>query len=151
MWRSLLIFSFHETNHACMQTDESSVNRIRHLGEQLKRKYRVATAVKKEIPNGHVEKRTNTYSIMPAATPSQATSAGIDQDGTDYSYFAQVQLGSSNTLVYLLLDTGADSSWVMGSTCTSGPCTIHDLYDPTTSTAYKALGQSFGVQVCSSE
>lgn len=98
-----------------------------------------------------VAKRANTYTIMTAAAPSQESSAGIDQDGTDYSYFAQVQLGSTNAPIYLLLDTGADSSWVMGNTCTSGPCTVHDLYDPTASTTYSALGQSFSIQVSDSK
>jgi hypothetical protein len=117
----------------------------------LSKKYQRGSPVKKENDHGLVAKRTNTYTIMPAATPTQASSAGIDQDGTDYSYFAQVQLGSSNAPIYMLLDTGADSSWVMGNTCNAGPCLVHDLYNPTTSITYSALGQSFSVQVCNSK
>lgn len=113
----------------------------------MSKKYQRGSPVKEEYARGLVAKRTNTYSIMPAAAPTQASSAGIDQDGTDYSYFAQVQLGSSNTPVYMLLDTGADSSWVMGSTCGSGACSIHDLYNPTGSTTFAALGQAFSIEV----
>lgn len=113
----------------------------------MSKKYQRGSPVQEENAPGLVVKRTNTYSIMAAAAPTQASSAGIDQDGTDFSYFAQVQLGSSNTPVYLLLDTGADSSWVMGSSCGAGPCLIHDLYNPATSTTYTPLGQSFSVEV----
>ncbi|KAE8453042.1 hypothetical protein EG329_012229 [Mollisiaceae sp. DMI_Dod_QoI] len=127
------------------EIDETVEVRIRRLGAQLRRKYQRGSPVRVENAQERVVKRTNTYSIMPAATPSQASSAGIDQDGTDYSYFAQVQLGSSSTPMYMLLDTGAGSSWIMGSTCNSGPCSIHSLYNPSTSTTYKALDQSFGV------
>lgn len=117
------------------------------MGEQLKRKYQRRKIVVDPNTGGLVAKRANTYSVMAAAAPAQQSSAGIDQDGTDWSYFAQVQLGSTNTPMYMLLDTGADSSWVMGKTCTSDPCLIHDLYDPTASTTYSALGQSFDVSV----
>ncbi|GAO19085.1 hypothetical protein UVI_02042150 [Ustilaginoidea virens] len=54
--------------------------------------------------------------------------AGIDQDGTDYSYFITAQLGSKARQFYMLLDTGAGSSWVMGSSCTDKACTMHNLF-----------------------
>lgn len=125
------------------ENDESPEIRIRHLSDQLKRKYHRGSPVKVEE---RLVKRTNTYTIMAAATPTQACSAGINQDGTDFSYFAQVQLGSANQPMWMLLDTGADSSWVMGSACNSGPCTVHNTYNPTSSTTFKALSASFGVQ-----
>jgi hypothetical protein len=92
-----------------------------------------------------IEKRANTYTVMPAPTPSQGTSAGIYQDGTDYSYFAPIEFGSAKTKMYMLLDTGADQSWVMSAACTSSPCQIHNLFDPSTSTSSKTLTTAFSI------
>merc|ERR1711881_415851 len=88
---------------------------------------------------------TNTYKIMPAATPTQSMSAPIDQDGTDFSYFTEITLGSSKTLVYMLLDTGAATTWVMGKSCTSGPCKVHNTFDPSSSTSFKDIGKTFNI------
>lgn len=121
--------------------------RISRLADRLVRKYqRVAVAQKNEVDEQNaVEKRANTYTIKTAPTPAQANSAGIYQDGTDYSYFTPITFGSASTKMYMLLDTGADQSWVMGSTCTSGPCTIHNLYDPSTSSTSKSLTTLFSI------
>jgi hypothetical protein len=93
-----------------------------------------------------IEKRGNTYVIYNASTPTQANSAGIDQDGTDYSYFAQIGFGSADTMMYMLLDTGADTSWVMGSACTSDPCKIHNLFGASNSKTLKTLSTPFSIQ-----
>jgi hypothetical protein len=104
---------------------------VRRLANRLAEKY---------------QKRTNTHSIVTAAAPTQTNSAGIDQDGTDYSYFAQVLLGSANTPIYLLLDTGAGQSWVMGPSCKSSPCQTHDSFGAPDSTTFKAIdGSSWSV------
>ena len=92
-----------------------------------------------------VVKRANAYTIVSAAPPSQTNSAGIDQDGTDYSYFAQVLLGSNNTPLYMLLDTGAGTSWVMGPSCTSAPCKTHNSFGAANSATFQTLPQSFSV------
>ena len=99
---------------------------IKRLAERLTRKYQRGTPVEpvEIFERDGVAKRTNTYKIMPAATPTQSMSAPIDQDGTDFSYFTEITLGSSKTLVYMLLDTGAATTWVMGKSCTSGPCKV---------------------------
>lgn len=96
----------------------------------------------------YIKKRaTNTHPVVTAATPTQTDSAGIDQDGTDYSYFAQVQLGSANTPLYMLLDTGAAQTWVMGPTCTSEPCTNHNSFGAPNSTSFKAVeGSTWSVK-----
>lgn len=74
-------------------------------------------------------------------------SAGINQDGSDYSYFATVLVGSNNTPLEMLLDTGAGNSWVMGSMCTSKPCTEHSTFGPDDSETYKLVkGETFEVQ-----
>jgi hypothetical protein len=92
-----------------------------------------------------MEKRANTYTVMTAAIPSQANSAGIYQDGTDYSYFAPIAFGSASTPMYMLLDTGADQSWVMSSTCSSAACNVHNLFNPSTSSTSKTSATSFSI------
>jgi len=111
------------------QIEFSRDEQVRHNINKLVRKYNLPSQVRdpmREI----VEKRggTNTYAIQSAATPTQTNSAGIDQDGTDFSYFAQVGLGSANTELYMLLDTGASTTWVMGPSCTSDACKSHDNF-----------------------
>lgn len=90
-------------------------------------------------------KRANTHSIVTAATPSQTNSAGIIQDGTDFSYFAQVGLGSTDKPVYLLLDTGAGTTWVMGSSCSSSPCKNHNSFGSSDSKTFKDLSTPFSI------
>lgn len=56
-------------------------------------------------------------------------------------------IGSNQTPIEMLLDTGAGNSWVMGSMCTSTPCTQHKTFGPADSTTYTPLdGDSFSVQ-----
>jgi len=58
-----------------------------------------------------------------------------------------VLIGSNETPLEMLLDTGAGNSWVMGSTCTSVPCTEHSTFGPEDSQTYTPLdGESFSVQ-----
>lgn len=76
---------------------------------------------------------------MSALAPTESNSAGLAQDGTDFSYFVEVGLGSESTPVYLLIDTGAGSSWVMGPGCTSEICKAHNSFGPKDSTTFKDL------------
>ena len=85
----------------------------------------------------------NNYKISTAAVPTTTASAGIDQDGTDYSYFAQVKLGSNGTVMNMLLDTGAGTSWVMGHDCKSAPCKTHNNFGATDSTTFKSEAVTF--------
>lgn len=56
-------------------------------------------------------------------------------------------IGSNNTPLSMLLDTGAGNTWVMGSMCTSTPCTQHSTFGPSDSQTYTPLdGTSFSVQ-----
>lgn len=74
---------------------------------------------------------------MTAAVPTTTATAGIDQDGTDYSYFVNVKLGSNGTAMNMLLDTGAGTSWVMGHDCESAPCKAHNNFGADDSTTFK--------------
>lgn len=89
--------------------------------------------------------RDNKYTIDTAATPSGTNSAGIDQDGTDFSYFVEATLGSSNKPLYMLCDTGAGTTWVMGSNCDSKACQMHTTWGPSDSTTSKAVGSEFSL------
>jgi hypothetical protein len=82
-------------------------------------------------------KRKNSFSIIPAADPKQANSLGIDQDGTDFSYFCAFKIGTSQEEYYLLLDSAASNTWVMGSGCSTDACTIHNTFGPPDSSSLK--------------
>jgi hypothetical protein len=109
------------------------------LAERLAQKYKHITATR----STPVEQRDKTYKIVSAAIPTTTNSIGVDQDGTDFSYFAQVRIGSNGTPMNMLLDTGAGTSWVMGHDCTSEPCKNHNNFGAQDSTTYKETGVDF--------
>lgn len=84
-------------------------------------------------------------SIETAAVPTQANSAGIMQTGTDFSYFAQVELGSKNDPLLMLLDTGAGTTWVMGPDCTSTACKTRASFGAADSSTYKAVNTDLDI------
>ncbi|KAI0542121.1 aspartic peptidase domain-containing protein [Xylaria digitata] len=96
--------------------------------------------------SGAIADRASGYKIVKAQEPTFQHSAGIDQDGTDYSYFAEVELGSEAKRLYMLLDTGASTTWVMGSTCKSKACTIHNTFGPEDSETYNDTGKDYSVE-----
>lgn len=109
---------------------------------RLRRKYGISpTSTSQES----ALKRDNNYSIDKAETPTESNSVGIDQDGSDVSYFVQASVGSTGTEVYLLCDTGAGATWVMGSDCDSTACTQHTTWTPSDSTTYKDSGEGFSI------
>lgn len=126
--------------------DEPLLNKISRVARGLAKKYG-SELPSRTIP-GHVfhAKRDNKYSIVEAQEPTQSNSAGIDQDGTDYSYFIQAELGSKATPMYMLIDTGASTTWVMGEGCTSDVCEIHNMFGPEDSDTLVDTGKSFSVQ-----
>ncbi|PHH63130.1 hypothetical protein CDD81_6281 [Ophiocordyceps australis] len=97
------------------------------------------------VVSSDLSKRGNSFNIMKAPDINKALSAAIDQDGTDYAYFTQVQLGSKGKKFFMLIDTGAGSSWVMGSTCTDKACTMHDTFGPADSDTLESLTKDFAV------
>ncbi|WYZ36752.1 hypothetical protein EsH8_II_000258 [Colletotrichum jinshuiense] len=90
-------------------------------------------------------KRQAYYRIIQAANTTLPTAASVAQDGTDFSYFAQVKLGSKQKPLWMLIDTGAGTSWVMGSSCKSSACEKHGSFGPNDSDTYKAEGKTFSV------
>ena len=52
----------------------------------------------------------------------------VDEDGQDLSYFSNIKFGSKGKEMWMLLDTGAANTWVMGSNCTTSACLAHDTF-----------------------
>ncbi|KND92842.1 Aspartic-type endopeptidase ctsD [Tolypocladium ophioglossoides CBS 100239] len=99
----------------------------------------------KIAPDGALAKRANQYQITEAVDSGKAMTTGIDQDGTDYSYFVKVQFGSKGKPMYMLVDTGAGSSWVMSSSCTEKACLVHNTFGPSDSNTFEANSKTFSI------
>jgi hypothetical protein len=84
-------------------------------------------------------RRNNNFSISKANPPSQANSAGIDQDGSDLSYMVEVQFGSGKETLYLLLDSAAVNTWIMSSSCTVNACNVHNTYGASQSSSLQVF------------
>ncbi|TLD18880.1 acid protease [Venturia nashicola] len=90
-------------------------------------------------------KRQNKFNIMTADKPTKSNSAGVDQDGTDFSYFASFKFGASSKTLYLLLDSAASNTWVMSSDCTTDACGIHTTFGQSDSTSLQISSKTFSV------
>ncbi|KAF5024973.1 hypothetical protein F66182_2924 [Fusarium sp. NRRL 66182] len=98
------------------------------------------------VPNDNgLIKRDNEYSVMEATESTKDYTQGIDQDGTDYSYFIEVGVGSKEKPMYMLVDTGAGSSWVMGTSCTSRACSMHNTFGPDDSDSIETSDKAFSI------
>lgn len=92
-----------------------------------------------------IDKRTNNYPFAQAVTPTQPNSLALSQDGTDFSYFAQIKFGSNGTPLWMLMDTGASATWVMGNGCTSAACLSHNTYGAANSTSFQGNSGAFDI------
>lgn len=129
--------------NAC-QVGLSHEARLESLVNRLTKKY--ASRAQARTATAGVEARgTNNYNIVISNTPTQSMSVALDQDGTDFSYFASVNFGSKNKALYLLMDTGASSTWVMGSSCTTEACAQHNSFGPSDSTTYQSTTNPFAI------
>ncbi|CAK7568667.1 MAG: hypothetical protein SEPTF4163_006665 [Sporothrix epigloea] len=91
------------------------------------------------------KKRENNFAVVSAATPTTSNAVGIDQDGTDFSYFIQAEFGPAKTPMLMLLDTGAGTTWVMGSDCASSACTMHNSFGPSDSKTLQTSDETFSI------
>ncbi|KAF2424812.1 acid protease [Tothia fuscella] len=89
--------------------------------------------------------RQNSFNVIDAGDPKQGNSIGIDQDGTDFSYFSAFKFGNSNEEYYLLLDSAASNTWVMAAGCTSNACGVHNILGPSDSSTLSVLDSNFAV------
>lgn len=92
-----------------------------------------------------IDRRDNAYQIMKASDPEGDYSAALHQDGGDYSYFIEIELGSKREKFLMLVDTGSGSTWVMGSNCKSQACGMHDLFGPEDSDTIEELDETFSI------
>jgi cathepsin D len=92
-----------------------------------------------------ISKRDYSFSIATAAPPTQSDSISIHQDGTDYSYFSPVAFGTSGKVMYLLVDTGATNTWLMGSGCKTKSCGLHHTFGKEDSSSLETTGATFGL------
>ncbi|TGZ80384.1 acid protease [Ascodesmis nigricans] len=85
--------------------------------------------------------------VWSAITPTFPNSIALHQDGTDFSYFIFLPIGSSKTPYKLLLDTGSSNIWLTGDNCISPSCaTMVPLTPSSSSTLQITLEKSFYVQ-----
>ncbi|RYP50120.1 hypothetical protein DL768_004324 [Monosporascus sp. mg162] len=124
-------------------SDESLMDRVSRIADGLAAKYGSRTRTKEDAS---FSRRENEHDVMKAEEPTASNSAGIHQDGTDFSYFLEVKLGAEGKPLYMLLDTGASTTWVMGANCTSEACTTHDSFGPDDSSSFVDTGTSFAIQ-----
>ena len=94
---------------------------------------------------GSPVKRDNHYTIVTASQPSQTNSLAVDQDGTDFSYFSAVDFGSTGKTMYLLIDSGASTTWVMGSDCKTQACQSHNVFGNADSSTLESTDKSFSL------
>ncbi|KAK3321035.1 aspartic peptidase domain-containing protein [Cercophora scortea] len=113
---------------------------------RLSKKYASVEASRVSRQQPSLVARDNTYSVVTPAAPTGTSHAvGVFQDGTDFSYFVQVKFGSSKKPFYMLLDSGAGNTWVMGSTCQSTACEMHSTFGPADSKTLKTSTNDFAI------
>ncbi|KAK3293451.1 uncharacterized protein B0H64DRAFT_345970 [Chaetomium fimeti] len=122
--------------------DPSKFDPIAEAAARLTRKFGKPQAA----AGSELSKRKNTYAVSKPATPTAPNSAGIYQYGPDYSYFIRVQVGEAQQPFYMLLDTGASNTWIMGSDCESDACHLHDTFDPSSSKSWRTKNKGFTIQ-----
>lgn len=69
----------------------------------------------------------------------------IDEDGQDFSYFSNMKFGSQGTDMWMLIDTGAANTWVMGSDCTTSACLNHDTFGSQNSSTLRTTTTPFSI------
>ncbi len=72
-------------------------------------------------------------------------SMAVDQDGQDYSYFSTLKFGSSGKELYMLVDTGAANTWVMGSDCATEACEVHNTFGKSDSSTLKVSQDKWSI------
>ncbi|KFY42366.1 hypothetical protein V495_04555 [Pseudogymnoascus sp. VKM F-4514 (FW-929)] len=98
-----------------------------------------------QLARKNAAKRGNGFMTTKSDKPSTPNSNAVDQDGTDFSYTTSVYVGSKNKPIRMLVDSGAASTWIMGSTCTSPACKIHDTFGASDSDTYKEMKKTFSL------
>ncbi|KAL8850136.1 MAG: hypothetical protein Q9221_004897 [Calogaya cf. arnoldii] len=114
------------------------------IAEVPMEKVREASTLR-QLWTGFVDDMDNSYDFVAASPPTQTNSAGIHNDGTDFSYFTSVEFGSSGKFMHLLVDTGASNTWVMASDCNSAVCAAHNTFGKEHSASLKVSQDKFNL------
>ncbi|KAI9901344.1 hypothetical protein N3K66_003161 [Trichothecium roseum] len=122
-----------------------SLDRSRVVREATRMSKRYGRSRTREADDEFLSKRDNKYNVMEAVDTDEDLATGVNQDGNDYSYFIKVKLGSDSKELYMLIDTGAGSSWVMGPDCDTEACTMHDSFGADDSTTFEDTGDNFTI------
>ncbi|KAI1136609.1 acid protease [Hypoxylon sp. FL0543] len=130
---------------------ESLTDKVSRAINSLATKYGSKVPSRSTHEDPTLASRDNDYNVVSAANPSASNAVGIDQDGTDYSYFLEANFGSEKKPMYMLVDTGASTTWVMGSGCTSSACSKHNTFGPNDSKTYNDTGDNYSVEYGSGE
>ncbi|KAI1659230.1 acid protease [Daldinia decipiens] len=125
---------------------DSHTDKLSRVTQSLAAKYGSNVPTRSTSEDPALRNRDNNYHVDPAVKPSVSNAAGIDQDGTDYSYFLEAAFGSEGKKMYMLVDTGASTTWVMGSGCVTTACAKHNTYGPNDSKTYKDTEEGYSVE-----
>ncbi|EXJ77698.1 hypothetical protein A1O3_09927 [Capronia epimyces CBS 606.96] len=90
-------------------------------------------------------KRDNQFPVVVSSKPAAPNAMAINQDGQDYTYFSTIKFGSKGQEMYMLLDTGSANTWVMGSSCSSNACKIHNTFGASDSTTLHTTTQAWSM------
>ncbi len=102
-------------------------------------------ALRTPLTAEQLAKRDNSYPVVTASTPDLPNAMAIDEDGSDYSYFANMKFGSQGKDMWMLIDTGAANTWVMGSDCTTSACLAHNTFGSQDSSTLSTTTTPFSI------
>lgn len=131
--------------HANIASQSSSPAHEKAAREAMRLSRKYGRRVANDPNESSVVKRENNYDIMEAEETGDHLTAGVDQDGTDNSYFVEVQFGSKGKELHMLIDTGASATWVMGSNCDTEACSKHESFGADDSDTFEQSDKSFSV------
>ncbi|KAE8353920.1 aspartic peptidase domain-containing protein [Aspergillus coremiiformis] len=90
-------------------------------------------------------RRDNNFRIMYSDPPTEPGTEALNQGGSDYSYFAEVKVGSQGQKMWMMLDSGGVNTWLFGSDCTSNACKLHNTFGEHASTSLQMTSKTWGV------
>ncbi|KAF7589143.1 hypothetical protein BBP40_004713 [Aspergillus hancockii] len=90
-------------------------------------------------------RRDNKFKIMYSDEPTEPNTAALNQGGSDYSYFAEVKVGSQGQKMWMMLDSGGVNTWLFGSDCTSNSCQLHNTFGEHSSTSLQLTTNEWNV------